>query len=166
MKMSRFSFLAIGFFLTFCSLAQGQEYRCVKAFPQQDSRYPALVCEGNGWLERGQVRKALDAYTRASEFRFHEGPNFFIYYRIASAQCRLADRKAARETLAAFESMLALFVGEKKCADTDIVGSMASSVMCSEAFDPDSYADSRGKSLRARIVKEYRERIHVLKRSC
>lgn len=147
-------------------MPQSPEYRCVKAFPQVDASYPKLVCEGNEFLERGDARKALDAYQRAAKLNFFESPNFLIHYRIAAAQCSLGQRKLAVDTIEEFEVMLALYAGEKSCQDKTVENSRAADVMCAEGYDPSSYVAAEGKSARKAIARSYREKVRTLKKVC
>jgi hypothetical protein len=126
--------------------------------------YPRLVCEGNEWIERGMPVRALKLYIRAAELPFFEGPNFLIYYRIAHAQSLAGDSAAAIRTLLHFEDMLALYIGEKLCS-AGTVSPKAITVMCSEAFNPDGYAEKFGKRQRMETVKAYRERIANLRKN-
>lgn len=145
-------------------LAQPREFQCVKAFAEMAPEYPQLVCAGNDWLERGQSKRALEQYLKAAEVSFFESPNFLIYYRIAQAQSALGDRAAATQTLRQFADMLAIYGGEKTCAESDL-NPKAVAVMCSEAFGPDAYSAEAGLRLRKQVVAAYRERVVSLKRS-
>lgn len=126
--------------------------------------YPRLVCAGNEWLERGRPKRALDLYLKAAEVPFFESPNFLIYYRIASAQGAIGDRVAAIQTLKQFDDMLAVYGGEKTCTDSSI-DSKALAVMCSDAYNPESYSQQAGLRMRKQVVQAYRERVTNLRRS-
>lgn len=145
--------------------AQPREFQCVKAFAEMAPEYPRLVCTGNDWLERGQPRRALDQYLKASQVPFFESPNFLIYYRVARAQGALGDRTAATQTLKQFVDMLAIYGGEKACSETTVLAAKAVEVMCSEAFGPDGYRAGAGLRLRKQVVETYRERVATLKRA-
>ena len=148
------------------AVAQSPEFRCVRAFPEMNEKYPRLVCEGNELLERGNPQKALEVFQTAAAFKFFESPNFLIYYRIATAQCKLQDKKAANDMMAQFETMLALYVGERSCQDATVSSSLAAKVMCSEAYDPDSYAAPKGRSIRRSIVQAYQQKLRALRKTC
>lgn len=163
MKIKRALFLGLSFFTCTLAFAQGREFSCSKAFSEMSVEYPKLVCEANEWMERGNARRALELYQRAAESSFFESPNFLIYFRIAAAQYELGNRREALETIANFEDMMALFSGEKLCSRPHEVRKLANDVMCSEAFNPESYAERAGITARRRIVAAYRDRVKVLK---
>jgi len=131
-----------------------------------NAEYPRLVCEGNEFLEKGNPKKALEVFQRAAALKFFESPNFLIYYRIATAQCKLQNKKAANDTTAEFETMLAMYVGERSCQHAAVSNSLAGKVMCSEGYDPDSYAAPEGMSIRKAIVHTYRQKLRVLGKTC
>jgi hypothetical protein len=146
------------------AVAQSREFQCVKAFSEMAPEYPRLVCEGNDWLERGRPKRALELYLKAADVPFFESPNFLIYYRIARAQSAVGDRVAAVQTLKWFDDMLAMYGGEKTCVDSS-VDSKAVAVMCSEAYDPESYSAQVGLRMRKEVVQAYRERVTNLRRN-
>jgi hypothetical protein len=148
-----------------CIAAPAQEFRCIKAYPEMDPGYARVVCEGNEMLERGNARRALELYRKAAQLPFSEGPNFLIYYRISAAQCQLGLRRDAQETLAQFEEMLQIYTGARRCS-REMTPRLSETVMCAEAFSPDSYAEPAGMQQRVRLTKAYRERIAALKRTC
>ena len=146
------------------AFAQPREFQCVKAFAEMAPEYPRLVCAGNDWLERGRPERALEKYRSAAAVLFFESPNFLIYYRIAQAQAARGDRVAARETLRQFADMLAIYGGEKRCADP-VINPRAADVMCLEGFNPESYSAEAGLKLRKGVVQAYRERVSALTRT-
>jgi hypothetical protein len=110
------------------------------------------------------ARVRLEVVHSSRRITLFRGTNFLIYYRIAHAQSLAGDSAAAIRTLLDFEDMLALYIGEKLCS-AGTVSPKAITVMCSEVFNPDGYAEKFCKRLRMETVKAYRERIANLRKN-
>jgi hypothetical protein len=136
-----------------------------------ESDYQEVIKRGESAENNGQLLEALRFFERASKIDFFEAPNYAVVLRIAKVQCKLGARDEGLARLDAFECMLDVEVGVRKCYEPLALTSDAERKpgvhgecferMCSDSF-LDHYEDVL-EEIRVRVQERRRDADEVRK---